>query len=203
VTEIEAKFNITNPGSYWRLQIVDHLADFTLSTHGVKQVYDIYLDTPGWRLLAAGYSLRKREQPEGILMTLKSLSRADGAIHRREEWKIELAAYQPPARWPDSPLRDRVLQLIGREHLIPLFELEQTRILRLLSQDGQPVAELSLDSISVMAAAKQQLYLELEVGLALPALEEKLRLVAACLQDEWQLKPEPQSKFERALALVA
>jgi inorganic triphosphatase YgiF len=201
--EIEAKFNITDPGSYWRLQTIDHLADFTLSTRQVKQVYDTYLDTSGRRLLSAGYSLRKREQPEGVLMTLKSLGKADGAIHRREEWEIGLAAYQPPARWPDSPVRDRVLQLIGREHLAPLFELQQTRILRLLSQGGQPVAELSLDSISVMAEAKEQLYLELEVELALPALEEKLHVVAACLQHEWQLQPEPQSKFERALALVA
>jgi inorganic triphosphatase YgiF len=203
MTEIEAKFMITDPGSYWRLQTIDHLADFTLSTHQVTQVYDTYLDTSGRRLLSAGYSLRKREQPEGVLMTLKSLSKAEGAIHRREEWEIVLAAYQPPAKWPDSPLRDRVLQLIGRDHLTPLFKLEQIRILRLLSQGGQPVAELSLDSVSVMAKAKEQLYLDLEVELALPALEEKLRVVAACLQDEWHLQPEPQSKFERALALVA
>lgn len=136
-------------------------------------------------------------------MTLKSLSQAEGAIHRREEWEIRLAAYQPPARWPDSPVRHRVLQLIGQEPLAPLFELQQTRILRLLSQGGQPVAELTLDSVSVITeekGQKEQLYLELEVELLSPALEEKLRLIAACLQDEWQLKPQPQSKFERALA---
>jgi inorganic triphosphatase YgiF len=203
VAELEAKFIIADPGSYWRLQTIGHVADFTLSTHQVKRVYETYLDTSGRRLLSAGYSLRRREQPEGVLMTLKRLSKAEGAIHRREEWEIELAAYQPPTRWPDSPVRDQLLQLIGREHLTPLFKLQQTRILRVLSQGGQPVAALSLDSVSVMTEVKEQLYLGLEVELALPALEEKLDVVAACLQDEWQLKPEPQSKFERALALVA
>ncbi|HXV98037.1 MAG TPA: CYTH domain-containing protein, partial [Anaerolineae bacterium] len=96
--EIEAKFMITDPGSYWRLQTIDHLADYTLSTHQVEHFFDTYLDTAGRRLLSAGYSLRKREQPEGVLMTLKSLAKAEGAIHRRQEWEIMLTAYQPPAR---------------------------------------------------------------------------------------------------------
>lgn len=86
--EIEAKFAITNPATYWRLQTIDHLAEFSLSTRQIKEVYDTYLGTRGRRILAAGFSCRRREQAEEILITLKSLNKAVGAIYRRGEIEI-------------------------------------------------------------------------------------------------------------------
>ena len=200
--EIEAKFNVAAPSVYWRLQTIDHLAGYSLSTHQVKDIRDTYLDTSRRQILAAGYSCRRRETREGIVMTLKSLDSAEGAVHRRGEWEVTLAVDQPPAKWPDSPVRGRVLKLIGKDSMLPLFDLQQTRVIRLVKHNEQPVAELSLDSVSLSVNGKEYSYFELEVELLPQMPEEILSPVIACLQDEWKLKPEPLSKFERALTVV-
>ncbi len=49
---------------------------------------------------------------------------------------------RPPVDWPDSPVRDLVLQLIGQEPLETFFELRQTRVIRMLKEDDQPVVEV-------------------------------------------------------------
>ena len=208
--EIEAKFAVLNAETFRRLQAADHLAGFALSAGQVKQVRDTYLDTAGRLILAAGYACRWREQDEGVLITLKGLGGVEGAVHRREELQVLLPANTPPTgwfdvahhRWPTSPVRDRVLQLIGEAPLTPLFELEQTRTIRQVRQDERLVAELSLDQVRVAAGGQEQSYSELEVELAPQGTENDLAVIAACLQNEWGLEPEPQSKFERALALL-
>ena len=112
-----------------------------------------------------------------------------------------MAASRPPVDWPDSPVRDLVLQLIGREPLLTLFELQQTRVNRLLKQDEKPVAELRLDRVSLMTDDREQVYMALEVELLPQTLKETLTAIVGCLLDSWHLKPEPLSKFERALDL--
>jgi len=200
--EIEAKFTVPDPSVYWRLQTAAHLAGYSLSTTQVKPVWDTYLDTKNQRILAAGYSCRRRATREGIVITLKSLGGAEGAVHRRRKYELNMATSRPPVDWPDSPLRDLVLQLIGQEPLLTFFELRQTRVIRMLKEDDQPVAELSLDSVSLVTAETERVYLVLEVELLPPTTEGTLMTIAGCLQDGWHLKPEPLSKFERALDLL-
>jgi inorganic triphosphatase YgiF len=120
--EIEAKFALPDAEVLQRLQAADHLADFMLSEGQIKQVHDTYLDTADRLILAASYACRRREGSEGILITLKRLKGAEGAVHRREELEVLLPADQPPGEWPASPVRDRVLQLIGESPLLPLLE---------------------------------------------------------------------------------
>jgi inorganic triphosphatase YgiF len=129
-------------------------------------------------------------------MTLKSLGAAEGAIRRHEEWQIRIAACRKPADWPDSPARELVLQLIGQEPLVSLFELQQVRVIRALKQDEEPIAELRLDEHG------EQFYFDLEVELLPQKPEETLTAIVGCLQDEWHLEPEARSKFERALVLM-
>jgi len=200
--EIEAKFTVPDPVVYWSLQTIDHLAGYSLSTTQVKPVWDTYLDTKRQRILAAGYSCRRRVTREGILITLKSLGGAMGAVHRRRIGELSMATNRPPVDWPDSQVRDQVLQLIGQEPLLTFFELRQTRVIRMLKEDDQPVAELSLDSVSLVTAETERVYLVLEVELLPPTTEGTLMTIAGCLQDGWHLKPEPLSKFERALDLL-
>ncbi len=113
-----------------------------------------------------------------------------------------MATSRPPVDWPDSPLHDLVLQLIGGEPLLTFFELRQTRVIRMLKEDDQPLAELSLDSVSLVTAETEKVYLVLEVKLLPQTAEETLMTIACYLQDAWQLKPESRSKFERALVLL-
>jgi len=199
--EIEAKFTLPNRDVFQRLMSVDRLAGFSLSAGRVKQVRDTYLDTVERLILRAGYACRRREQSEGILITLKGLGGAQGAVHRREELQVLISSDLPPAQWSPSSVRDRVLQLIGSAPLLPLFELQQLRTVRLMTQGERPVAELSLDDVQVKAGNREQVYLEMEVELKSQGIEDDLSIIVACLRDEWQLKPEPLSKFERALTL--
>jgi len=199
--EIEAKFTLPNRDVFQRLMSVDRLAGFSLSAGRVKQVRDTYLDTVERLILRAGYACRRREQSEGILITLKGLGGAQGAVHRREELQVLISSDLPPAQWSPSSVRDRVLQLIGSAPLLPLFELQQLRTVRLMTQGERPVAELSLDDVQVKAGNREQVYLEMEVELESQGTEDDLSAIVACLRDEWQLKPEPLSKFERALTL--
>lgn len=200
--EIEAKFVLPDMDAFQRLQTVDRLAGFALSVGRVKQVRDTYLDTAGRLILRAGYACRRREESEGILITLKGLGGAQGAVHRREELEMWIPSDLPPVQWSPSPARERVLQLIGLAPILPLFELQQTRTVRLITQAERLVAELSLDDVHVMAVNREQVYLEMEVELKSHGTEDDLSILVACLRDEWTLRPEPLSKFERALAFL-
>ena len=106
---IEAKFTIPDPVVYWRLQTTDHLAGYSLSTTQVKPVWDTYLDTERHQILAAGYSCQQSLTHEGILITLKSLGGAEGAVHRRRKCELSMATSRPPVDWPEDPVRDLVL----------------------------------------------------------------------------------------------
>jgi CHAD domain-containing protein len=200
--EIEAKFALPDVATFQRLQAADHVAGFALSAHQVQQVRDTYLDTEERLILAGGYACRRRETESEVLITLKGLGKAQGAIHRRKELEISLPAYQPPSEWPDSPVRDIVLQLTGEALLIPLFTLRQTRVFRRMSQGELLVAQMSLDNVHLVANKKRRSYFELEVELAPQGTGSDVAAIVAYLQDEWKLVPEPRSKFQRALALL-
>ena len=201
--EIEAKFSVPDAGSYQRLQTVDELAGLVLSAGRLKEVRDTYLDTPERLLLSAGYACRRRDQDGDVLITLKGMRTAKGAIHRREEMEIALPSYRPPQEWLPSDVRDLVLTLIGDQPLAPLFVLHQKRFLRQLQQSDRVVAELSLDEVQLEAQSAKQTYLEVEVELRPGGSEEELVAISALLQDRWKLKPQLRSKFERAQVWLA
>jgi CHAD domain-containing protein len=200
--EIEAKFALPNLATFQRLQAADHIAGFALSAHQIQQVQDTYLDTPGRLILGAGYVCRSRELESRVLVTVKALRQAEGAVYRREEIEMSLPSYRPPAEWPGSPVRDLVLELIGEIPLIPLFELHQTRVFRRMSQGELLVAELSLDKVRLVAGERSQSYLELEVELAPQGTEEDMTSIVASLQDEWGLRPRYRSKYDRAMSFL-
>ena len=206
--EIEAKFVVPDENTFQRLQAAGDLAGYELAAGRVKRVRDTYMDTAGRLILGAGYACRRREQEEGVLVTLKGLGSAKDAIHRREELEVLLAASAPPVEWPASPVRDRVLALIGEAALEDLFEVYQVRDVRSLStgqQEGQEervVAEWSLDNVRAVVGGQEQAYLGLEIELTGQGSEDDLVAIVTCLQDEWGLMPEFRSKFEKGLAFL-
>ncbi len=199
--EIEAKFTIPNTDRLERLRAMDHVAEFALAAGRVQSVSDTYLDTAEYRILAAGYFLRGREQDGGVLITLKQLAESDGAIHRREEVQVLLPAYEPPRSWPIGPVRDQVLRWIGEAPLIPLFTLSQTRTIRPVTRLDKTIAELSLDEVRLVGRNEEQTFFELEVELA-EGSEGDLTAIVSSLEGEWGLQPQWHSKFQRALALL-
>ena len=209
--EIEAKFVLPDLATYARLQAIEQLAGFALSAGEAKRVHDTYLDTADDAILTAGYTCRARKRSDGTLITVKSVKRAEGAVHRREEMETELPADARLAewpgtaylQWPDSPVRAWLLERIGDKPLARLFELGQTRAVRRVSLGDRPVAELSLDDVRLTLGNREQTYAVVEVELAPQGTEDDLAALVTSLQDEWGLEPDPRSKFERGLAFLA
>jgi len=199
IVEIEAKFAVPTAEILHRLQTVKRLAAFTLAAGRTKHVQDTYVDTAERVILAAGYACRRRTQDDGVLITLKGLGSAEGAVHRREELEILLPENLPPTEWPASPVCDRVLQLVGKAQLIPLLALQQTRTVRPMRKNRRLVAELSLDEVHLTVQDEEQVYFELEAELTPRGTESDMAEIAVHFQEEWGLTPEPRSKFERAL----
>ena len=200
--EIEAKFSVPTIATFQRLQAVEHIAGFSLSAHQVQQVQDTYLDTAERLILANGYACRCRETESEVLITLKGMTRAEGAIHRRRELEISLETYEPPEAWPESAVRDLVLEMTQAAPLTPLFDLRQTRVFRRMSQGELLVAQFSLDNVRVIAKKRKRNHFELEVELAPQGTTTDMAAIISYLQDEWNLQPEPRSKYERALAFL-
>jgi inorganic triphosphatase YgiF len=201
--EIEAKFVIPDKKTCERLQEIDQLAGFLLSAGHVRHIHDVYLDTAQQGIQKAGFACRKREQDGRVVVALKELAEAERFIHRRKEFEVSLPADSPPNQWPDSPARNLILQFTQQEPLIPLFELTQTRFVRLMrSNRDRLVAEMSIDEVRILIADAEQVYYELEAELLAEGTETDLKKIQSCLQHEWSLKPESCSKFERALTLI-
>ena len=200
--EIEAKFAVPDQATFERLKSMQQLAGFTLLAGKVKRMHDTFLDTPDRRMGAAGYVCRRREVSGQVVMTIKGGSKIEGAIHQREELEVTLPADVPPQQWPDSPIRDRALLIIGAAPLAPLFDQHQTRIFRGMMRDEQMIAELTLDDVTIASGDKTLTYLEMEVELQPDGELADLEAIEASLQAEWGLMPEPRSKFARGLEWV-
>ena len=209
-TEIEAKFVIPDANVSRRLKTRGRLAGFTLGERRVSRVLDTYLDTKDRSLVAAGLACRVRRQGDGqLLLTVKEMGAAAGAVHRREELEVVLRAGEAGSKgvfaaraWPEGPARDRVLQVVGRKRLIRLATIRQRRTVRPVTQDGHAVALLSLDDVQVRAGGAVERFSGVEVELTGPGCAGDLERLAACLEREWGLGPDERSKLERALALA-
>jgi inorganic triphosphatase YgiF len=200
--EIEAKFAVPDEATWLKLQSVERIAGYALSPGETRQVHDTFVDTPDRAILASRHVCRKREVGGQIVMTLKRGQTVEGAVHRREELEVTLERELPIGQWPPSEIRDRLLSIVGDVALVPLFDQHQTRVIRWASQADRIVAEMSVDSVELSINGREQGYFEVEFELKEAGTENDLAAIAACLQSEWKLKPEPRSKFARALALA-
>jgi CHAD domain-containing protein len=202
VLEIEAKFGVPDEETFRRLLETTVLAGFDLGKASVEELSDRYLDTAGRAIQNWGYACRLRRKEDGYVATLKGLGRAAEAVHRRIEHEVDLSKPVYPQDWPPSAARDLALRLCGCEPLVVLYDIDQTRHNRVLVDGGRAVAILSLDRVRVCRnRVVASSYLELEAELLPEGKEDDLRSIVAELVEEWNLVPERQSKFERALAL--
>ncbi len=198
--EIEAKFAIPDAEVFHALQAPTRLGPFSLTNAHVAQVHDTYLDTPDRTLYRAGYGFRQREQEGGWLMTLKQIGGVEGALRRREELELALPEVVPPAAWPPSPVRSRVLELLGDKVAQPIFTLDQTRVVRTAAVEGREIVELSLDEVHLTAHDRAEVFFVLEAELLPAGTEAELHTLIDLVQREWALEPEQGSKLARAAA---
>ena len=204
--EVEAKFMIPDEATFQHLLEASSLAGFVLGEVTVSELQDRYLDTADGALRRKGHACRLRKENQRYIVSLKGLGSVSGAIHHRVEYEEDLPSPSSPQEWPPGVPREMVLRLSGGKPLIPLLEIKQTRHRRLVQDGARPVAELVLDHIyfqrkpSAVEGGGLESTLELEVELLPDGREGDLKRVALELEEEWNLAPEPQSKFERALA---
>jgi CHAD domain-containing protein len=200
--EVEAKFSIPDERTFQRLLEMTSLGGYSLEEPTLLDLHDRYLDTIDGTILAGGYACRIRKQDGLTLATLKGLGTASGAIHHRVEHEVELSQPLPPLHWPPSVARDVALRLTGKEPLVTLFGINQTRHRRHVCDGDRVVAELNLDRVRLYRETNTSAtYLELEAELQPGYSEEILDRLAEELQTRWGLLPQDRSKFERGFAL--
>ena len=202
--EVEAKFTIPDEQTFRWLLEATALGGFSLGEGVVVRLQDLYLDTAAGAIQAGGFACRLRREETCYLATLKGLGGVSGAVHRRVEHEVRLSEPLPPWDWPSSVARDLVLPLLGNEPLTLLFEIDQNRYSRALSQDARAVASLNLDRVCFCPRKPchgADTYLELEVEMLPDGSEADLYRLVVALESEWGLMPEQRSKFQRGLAL--
>ncbi|HEU0244998.1 MAG TPA: CYTH domain-containing protein, partial [Candidatus Limnocylindrales bacterium] len=202
--EVELKYRMRSVGPGERLLASGELAGLSALGPAVDVLNeDRYLDTPDAALAAAGYAGRLRSADDGTVITLKGLRRLDegGAAHRREELEGPADPTQPPAAWPASAARDRVIEIAGDRPLEELVTVRQLRHKRLFGAEGT-VVELSLDDVEVVADGRViDRFAELEAELR-EGEEAALGPLADLLGGIEELVPAATSKLDRAMDAV-
>jgi CHAD domain-containing protein len=196
--ETEWKYTIPTGETAARLRQAGRLGPFTLGDYETRQVEDSYYDA-GRALFGAGYACRYRQSEKGGRIELKSLAPAAGHLHQRSE--LHALADQPthPSAWPDSPARALALEIVGDRELQHLFTIRQTRSVAPLLAEGAAIAQVSLDEVEWLVGETRGTGWEFEIELSEDVdLSDLNRL----LVDEWGLRPETSSKFERGLRLA-
>ncbi len=202
ITEIELKYHLQEDVAR-RLLKQRRLNGFPLGAFSIKDVKDIYFDTPDRRIARAGYAMRFRRKGLRAEVQLKSLQAAQGPRHTRQELHIPTQFPTQPDRWPQTPEASFLRDIIGNQSLQPLFTIHQTRHeAPVFDEDGNPLALLSLDDVRWMAEGKEARAWELEIELLPGGKDSALQRLQAALAAMPGLFPQKTSKYERGLALL-
>lgn len=199
--EIEAKYTADSLEQVIRLHDIRALGEYRLIPLQDRWITDRYLDTEDRDLWNGGYACRRRQQDQRSLITVKGRGSAEGAVHQREEHEFEAPANTPPERWPDNRGREIVLSLIGEKPLMEILIIRQKRSLRNVQQGDRKVGQLSLDVVKMEAAGRAEASHDVEIELEDGGTIDDLRKIEMDLL-ELGLRPEPRSKYERALSLL-
>jgi len=198
--EIEAKYTTSGPTQFARLLRADTLGEYKLAPMEEQHLIDHYVDTSNRDIWRGGYACRMREKDGEWLLTVKGRGGAEGAIHQREEYEMEIQPDTQPHQWSDGPARELVFSLTHSQPLVGLCIIRQRRTLRMVCQSQRHIGELSLDVVEMKLGGQNKITYEVEIELEQDGTLEDLRVLDEILQD-YGLRPESRSKFERALAL--
>jgi len=198
----EKRFALPDEATLESLAELDVLGELSLSAPLASGARDVYLDTTDRALLAAGYCCRRRESGAGILITVKTVARADDGTRGHEEIELEMPAYRHPVEWETGPGRELILGIAGDRDLLPLVEMEVERRARVASRGEVEIGMLSLDSARIESGGRVLRFMELEFELRPEGTERDLDGVVRTLSEGWNIRPEQRSDFERALEFL-
>ncbi len=204
--EIEAKFAVPADATPEKLRALDRVGNFALGERERVTMRDTFFDTRANALQNVHYVLRVRKRNDGkFLLTLKTPTTTDGAIHRRPEIEMEMNPARATRVLRVNELPKKFRQLIApvtQENLYPLFSISQTREVRNVLRGRRVIAEWSLDFVKYRAGERKRAFYELEIELKKAGTENDLQNIAEWLQKEFQLRHVEKGKFLRAVEFM-
>jgi inorganic triphosphatase YgiF len=208
--EVEAKFRADEPAPLEALAAAANLGTAALGPPRSVIEVDRYLDTVDGRLADARWACRLRDRDGTLRLSLKGPPEPGGGrwIHRRQEVEGPAGATLDPAGWPASEARELLAGLSGGAPLHERFRLRQLRTERRVGLDERSLGILSLDDVTVIGGGdgeRGRLYMvELELADGEdPRAAAELEGLAAVLAGWPGLAPDPRTKLEHALELLA
>jgi CHAD domain-containing protein len=151
-----------------------------------------YFDTPDHRLARYGVTVRCRVEQRRPLWQVK-LPRGAARL------ELELAA--PPSKLPDQ-IRYLLRVYVRDADLVPVAALRTRRTGIRVQEHGEPVAEVVLDSVSVLDGRKvKRRFREVEVELVGDADDKVLERLGAALREAGATESAGTPKVFRALGL--
>lgn len=207
--EVEARFLATGPDVLLALSLIPRLGPATLGEPATSDETDRYLDTADRRLAAALWACRLRSRGTDTWVSLKGPPRGSASwLHRRPELEGPATASTDPDEWPASEAHAFLDQLRGGEPLEERIRLLQRRTERPVRPDGadEPFGTLTLDQVAISAGSRPlgRLHVvELEARPDAAEVEPQLTALAEALAGVPGLEPEPRTKLEHALELLA
>ena len=171
-----------------------------------QRLKSTYFDTGDFRLRRRGFTLRIREDGEGLVQTLKSDGPSSAAaVLKRNEWTRTVNRPVPslPVA-PDPAVRDAVGP-IGPAELAPTFSTDVMRRTAMVEiaapDDGTALIELALDSGEIKARDKCDTVSELELEL-IEGPASALYELAMTLHASAPLRIQTASKAKRGYVLA-
>jgi len=166
-----------------------------------QRLANCYYDTVRAELRARGAAFRVRSKqgvPGELVLTLKEGHQRLGAFHQMLELQSKVACFDPHRPWRcDASAVERLLELVGRQPLVPLVRFQTERSVRLLQGVDGGRALLALDRVRW---ADGEYFLELELELAPGTAAEPWRAWILALAARCELRPSERTKLARALA---
>jgi len=198
--EVELKYHVGDLAIGERLLAAERLAGFLpIGEIRVAEHDDTYLDTADGRLEAQRIGVRLRAEGGQTILTVKSPGSVSGAVRRREELEGPADPATPPASWPPSAARDRLIELVGDAPLREVVTIRQYRRKRDFATEEASV-ELSLDEARIVVDGHTvERFTELEAELT-RGPESALGPLLGLLDGRPGLSPTVDSKLARAMA---
>ena len=155
-----------------------------------------YYDTPEGALSARKLTLRRRFENGISICTLKTPATGFG----RNEWELRCDGIEQaiPELCKLSALPELLTLTAGG--VVPVCGARFTRLTNMIHQ-GSCSLELALDQGILFGGSREQAFAEVEVELK-SGTEAEATVYADNLAQQFELTPEPSSKFRRALALA-
>ena len=196
--ELEYKLAVNHPALLEQILFDKQIAEVRQGNYRLIDMATIYYDTPDRRLSTRRWALRLRQENSRLVATLKT----PGEGRVRGEWECESNHIQtaiPLLLEAGAPAE--LKEILDGEQLIPVCAAQfSRRAADLVFADGT-VCELCGDIGMLAGGANEESLCEIEIELK-SGDAETAAAFAEELQERFDLREEPRSKFARASALA-